>query len=148
MTLAKSLLRAALATLPLLDEEARAPAFAALDSFIARPAPSTHLAAVRVLHELRANARRSKSRAALAVRSRDRGLEKLSQVASGLAQELAALENDPACGRRLESLATLLEAHQELTARVRRAERARQPFIERIRDQAESERRAPKRRTR
>ncbi len=148
MKLAGSLLRAALATLPLLDEESRSPALAAIDGFLARPAPSTHLTAVRVLSELRKNARRSKSRAALAVRARDRGLDRLAQVAGGLAGELAALEADPACGQRLEALATLLEAHQELVARVRRAERARQPFMERIRDQAEVERRATKRRSR
>jgi hypothetical protein len=141
MKLARSLLRAALATLPLLEDEARQPAFAAIDEFLARPAPSTHLAAVRVLYELRAHARRSRGRVALAVRARDRGLEMVSQVASALADELGALEADPACGRRLEALAALLEAHQDLAARVRRAERARQPFIERIRDQAQLERR-------
>jgi hypothetical protein len=141
MKLARSLLRAALATLPLLDEDARAPALSAIDGFIARPAPSTHLFAVRILGELRAQARRSRSYAALAGRARERGLEKLSRVASGLAGELAALEADPACGPRLEALAVLLEAHRELVARVRRAERARQPFIERIRDQAQHERR-------
>jgi hypothetical protein len=114
---------------------------AAIDGFLARPAPSTHLQAVRVLCDLRAHARRSRSRAELSVRARDRGLAMVSQVASGLAEDLAALEADSACGRRLEALATLLEAHQDLAARVRRAERARQPFIERIRDQAQLERR-------
>src|SRR5262249_45825119 len=101
MKLARSLLRAALATLPLLDEEARAPAFAAIDGFRSRPAPSTHLHAVRVLSELRKNARRSQSRVALAVYARDRALDKLSQVASGLAGELP--EVDPAWARRLEA---------------------------------------------
>lgn len=148
MKLAKSLLRAAMATLPLLDEEARPPALSAIDEFIAEPAPSTHLAAVRILAELRKSARQSQSRAALAVRARERGLEKVSQVAGELAADLAALEADPACGRRLEALALLLQAHQELVARVRRAERARQPFMERIRDEAEVERRADKRRSR
>jgi hypothetical protein len=148
VSLARSVLDAALSTLPLLDENARAPALAALDGFIARPAPSTHLAALRVLRELRIGVRRSHSRAALVARARDRGLERLSQWAPGLASDLAAV--DPASGQRLDALATLLEAHGELVARVRRAERARQPFIERIRDQAQPQpdRRTPKRRSR
>ena len=148
MKLAKSLLRVAMATLPLLDEEAKLPALSAIDDFIGRPTPSAHLRAVRLLSELRSRARRSQSRAALASRSRDRGLGKLSQVSSALAAELEALEVDAACGQRLEALAILLEAHQELVARVRRAERARQPFMERLRDQAELERRTARRRSR
>ena len=82
MILAKSVLRAALQTLPLLDEDSRAPAWDAIDVFLARPAPSTHLQAIRILSELRKNARRSQSRAALAVRARDRGLERKTSIAT------------------------------------------------------------------
>jgi hypothetical protein len=109
------------------------PALAAIDEFVARPSPSRYLRAARLIYQAAAAARGSRLDEAVAGRAHAQGLERLR--ASGLldparGEALAAYPVDRRAGHRLSALAMLLDAHRELTARVRQsdADRRSGPF--------------------
>jgi hypothetical protein len=124
-TLARALARLARAAWPALDPAARVEGAAAIDGFVAAPAPSTFLAAARRLVEVRRRRRATDLSAALAERVFARGAACLAAVPfvdEAVRATLLAQPHDGAAGRRLAALACLLEAHAELAARVRSAD--------------------------
>jgi hypothetical protein len=126
--LARALLVEAARVLPGLDGEAGSAALAEIDAFVAVPLPSRWLRATRTLREMGRRARGERNIAALARRSFDRGLARVgtvSVVGDAAREALSALPVDASSGRRLEALAALLEAHQEVAGRVREADATR-----------------------
>jgi hypothetical protein len=120
--LARALLVEAARALPSLDGDARGAALAAIDAFVAAPLPSRWLHATRLLRQLRRRARGERNVVTLAGRSFARGLERVRAeplLDDDARQALAALTVDAGAGRRLEALASLIAAHQELAGRVR-----------------------------
>jgi hypothetical protein len=126
--LARALLVEAARVLPTLAGEARGEALAAIDAFVARPLPSGWLRATRTLRALRRRARGERNLRTLAARSFARGLERLAALPlldDETRSALAALPVDAGAGRRLEALAALVAAHQELAGRAREADATR-----------------------
>jgi hypothetical protein len=127
-----SRLAARLATLatrvwPELAPETRATAVVALDAFIATPSPSRFVAATRALADARRRSRAARFDALLGERRFRRGAARLDAVAfvdDGTRIALAAQPHTAAAGRRLATLAALLDAHAELAARLRSADAA------------------------
>jgi hypothetical protein len=123
--LARVLIVEAAAVLPGLEGEARAEALAAIDDFAECPLPSRWLGATRTLRTLGRRARGEHNLRLLAARSFARGLERvaaLSLLDETTRAALATLPLDAGAGRRLEALAYLVAAHQELAGRVRDAD--------------------------
>jgi hypothetical protein len=122
--LARALLVEAVAVLPTIAAgEARDTALAAIDAFTAQPSPSGWLRATRTLREIGRRARGEHTLRKLAARSFARGLERVTALLDEeTSQTLAALPVDAGAGRRLEALALLVAAHQELAGRVREAD--------------------------
>ncbi len=121
--LARTLHRDALRTFRELTPAAMPPLYPPLDAFLAQPTPSHYLAAARCLAAARRDARQSHSHSALAKRSFARGIERLRAlpfVDASVPGRLSHLPVDSCAGQRLCALAALLEAHQELAARVRK----------------------------
>jgi hypothetical protein len=124
-TLAAALGRLACTVWPTLDADARHAAADAVGTFVAAPGPARFLAAARQLSSLRRARRAAELSAALAERVFARGVARLTEVPFVPAETRALLVDQPhdgAAGRRLWALATLLEAHAELAARVRSAD--------------------------
>jgi hypothetical protein len=100
----------------------RAAALAALDQFIAQPSPTGFLRAARELRGAIAAHRFAHSSRVLSERAFGRALTRLHDTAI-LDEErrglLASLPVDVRAARRLDALAALLQAHDELAARVR-----------------------------
>jgi hypothetical protein len=118
----RALLHTAARALPGLAPEVEAPALAAIDAFVADPGPARFLHAHRVLEQARRQARVVRASTTLAARSLERGLDRIRSLPffdEELAKTLASLPCDSRAGRRLSALAALLDAHQELAARVR-----------------------------
>ena len=127
-TLARALLRAASRALPEIPAELREESLAAIDAFVAAPGPANYLRACRLLQEARDAGRAAQADTPLALRSFERGLERLESlpfVEPEQLDQLAQLPCDVRAGRRLSALAALLDAHQELAARVRRVDAER-----------------------
>jgi hypothetical protein len=130
--LASALLRVAMRALPRIPLDERTPALSAIDAFVAAPGPARFLTAARLLDEGRRAARVARLGVALQGRSFSHGLQRvrgLSFLDEELGEALSALPVDPRAGRRLEALAALLEAHDELAARVRKAVESRRPIF-------------------
>lgn len=125
-------LAATLATLaerawPELLPDTRPDAVVALDAFVAAPSPSRFVAAARALAEARRQSRRLRLDTLLAERTFARGAARLSSVPFVDEATRAALLAQPhtaGAGRRLATLAALLDAHAELAARLRSADAA------------------------
>jgi hypothetical protein len=102
---------------------ASAPVLSAIDAFLAAPAPAAFLGAVRALESAERAAARRRLERGSAARSVDRGIAALT--AAGLDADLVAVLADQpvqrALGVRLEGLAALLEAYQELAAKAQAA---------------------------
>jgi hypothetical protein len=118
--LAPALLRQAVAAFQVIPDEARGPALAALDDFLAAPAPASFLAAIRVL---RAQSRRAiveTTGGATMRRAFTDGLAALraTSIPPPLIDQLAQAPLDARAGRRLLALAALARAYEELAARV------------------------------
>ena len=118
--LAPALLRRAMAAFQVIPDEARGPALAALDEFLAAPAPATFLAATRIL---RAQARRAvveTTAGATMRRAFADGVAALrgTAVPPTLIDQIAEAPLDARAGRRLLALAALARAYEELAARV------------------------------
>ncbi len=126
--LARALLFAARRALGALPAEHHEEALAALDGFLAAPAPATYVAAARGLDAavrthrlagaLERSARRSLARG-LARREESPGKGVAELAARGAADGAGAV--DRRAGRRLAALAALLDAHAALTGRVQAA---------------------------
>jgi hypothetical protein len=120
--LARALLPRAIAAFTLVPELDRGPALAAIDRFLAGPAPSTYLAAARELRTAERAAALRKNGGATMSRLFGEGMTVLREV-PGLPPELldemtANLPLDARSGRRLTALAELLGGYCELLGRV------------------------------
>jgi hypothetical protein len=120
--LARALLPRAISAFTLVPASERGPALAALDRFLAGPAPSTYLAAARHLRKAERAAALGKNGGVTLGRLYDEGVTLLRDV-PGLPPELlnemtGALPIDARAGRRLSALAELLGSYCELLGRV------------------------------
>jgi hypothetical protein len=102
--------------------EAQTAALAALDGFLAQPSPSAFMRATRELRGAITAHRFSHATRALSGRAFGRALDRLN--ATDILDEerrgvLASLPVDVRAARRLDALAALLQAHDELATRVR-----------------------------
>jgi hypothetical protein len=118
--LAPALLRRAVAAFRVIPDEARGPSLAALDEFLAAPAPATFLAATRIL---RAQSRRAvveTTAGATMRRAFDDGVAALRNTAvpPTLIDQIAQAPLDARAGPRLLELASLARTYEELAARV------------------------------
>jgi hypothetical protein len=123
--LAAALGRLASAVWPALDDDGRRAGAAAVAAFVDAPGPAAFLAAAHALSTLRRARRAAELSTALAERSFARGVARLGEIGFVPDETRALLEVQPregGAGRRLWALATLLEAHAELAARVRSAD--------------------------
>jgi hypothetical protein len=95
---------------------------AALEPFMARPAPSTFLGAARALEQGRRRAQLVRHGAAVLQRSFDDGVSALGEVPgvpAALVRALArGLPVEPRAGDRLRALAALALAYEQLATRV------------------------------
>jgi hypothetical protein len=118
--LARVLVGKVVATFRVVPEEGRGPALEAVDRFLAAPAPAAFLAATRVLRSLRqraliegsagATVRRSVAEAALSLRR---------ILPPALMDRITTdLPIDARAGQRLQALAALATAYEELSSRV------------------------------
>jgi hypothetical protein len=117
---APALLRRAVAAFRVIPDESRGPALAALDDFLAAPAPATFLAATRIL---RAQSRRAiveTTAGATMRRAFADGVAALrsTTVPPSVIDQIAEAPLDARSGPRLLALAALAQAYQELAARV------------------------------
>ena len=124
-SLARALAGHALATFRSLPEQQRASALAGIDAalagFVAAPAPSTYLAAVRHLAQVRQRTLLACSAAPTMERARQHGLQALREVPGFPGSLVDRLETRPAgprTGHRLTALASLATAYPELAVRV------------------------------
>lgn len=120
--MARALLPTAIEALGALPSDARGPALHYLRAFIDHPSPSAFLAARRALCEPRRAHAIKTSVTGLVQRGVDRGLRALRATASlpeAIVARLAAdLPVDRHSGDRLEALAALVAACEELAGRV------------------------------
>jgi hypothetical protein len=117
--LAHDLLHRAVSAFAALAPDERGPLLVALDAFLARPAPATYLAAVRVLAEARRAGALRQVRAARAGYALARGLDTVRrELGADTAEALGAIPADDRAGMRLRALALLSAAHRELAGRV------------------------------
>ena len=120
--LARALAEKAVLAFQTVPDGERGPALAALDRFLAGPAPSTFLAAVRELSQARRRVLIERTASATLQRARADGLRALRDV-PGLPATLidrlqADLPLDVRSGQRLLALAALARAYDELEGRV------------------------------
>lgn len=151
--LARDLLRRAVTAFYAIAPAERGPSLVALDAFLARPAPATYLAAVRVLAEARSAGALRQVRAARAGYALARGLETVRrELGADTAEVLGAIPTDDRAGMRLRALALLAAAHRELAGRVAGSAELLRRQLELARDKAASvpapRRRPPPRLTR
>lgn len=120
--LARRLFPAARAAFLVAPEAARGPLYAALDAFMQAPAPSTFVAAHRVLSQTRRRLVIEQAGHGVLRRGFAEGVAALRGVSSlppSLTDALAShLPLDARAGDRLTALAALAGAYQELSARV------------------------------
>lgn len=126
-TLASTLYRRAvnvLSVLPELDQEAP---LAAIDAFVERPLPSRFLAAMRAMTTAMRGVRLDRVREAGAGHTFQKGMAALTRIPGVdryLLEQLRGVPVDGRAGKRLEALAALMGAHQELAARAEAASQA------------------------
>jgi hypothetical protein len=119
--LARALLARAHPALLAIPGDARGPALEALDQFLAAPGPAAFLRATRVLGVERRRALLARSAQSTLRRSMADGLAALRAVPglpAPLLDRLERLPVDARAGRRLQALASLAQAHEELAGRV------------------------------
>ena len=120
--LARALLSHAVAAFKAVPEQARGLAIHALDRFLARPSPAAYVAAARELRESRRRYLLESRGGGILRRALVGGGAALSEVTSlpsVVADRLAAdLPADALTGQRLQALASLARAYEELASRV------------------------------
>ncbi len=120
--LATALARLARRVWPALDAAERAAGAAAVDAFVAAPSPASFVAAARTLVRARQARQTEALQEVWGERAFARGAARLAGLDfldDALVATLTAQPRDAASGRRLTTLAALLEAHAELAARLR-----------------------------
>ena len=119
--LAQALAVQAVRTFRTVPEGDRGPCLAAIDGFLAAPAPSSFLAAVRALDQARQRALVDHTASTTVARGRTHGLDALRAVPGfppRLVDRLQSLPADPRSSVRLAALTSLVTAYQELALRV------------------------------
>jgi hypothetical protein len=120
--LARVLLRHALEAFKVVPDNARGPSLAALDRFIAAPGPAAFVGAVRELRVARRQLLIQSHGAGTLRRAFDGGIDAFRQVPgipSAVADRLATdLPLEALTGPRLQALASLAQAYEELAGRV------------------------------
>jgi hypothetical protein len=120
--LARVLFRHTATAFKVVPEEGRGAALAALDRFIAAPGPAAFVAAIRELREARRRVFIQKHAAPTLRRALEGGIDAFRQVPgipAAVADRLAAdLPLEALTGPRLQALAALARAYEELAGRV------------------------------
>lgn len=129
--LADALAALALPLWPTLDDDERRAGGAALAAFVSAPTAARFVAAARQLNQARRRRRALELDRALGERAFARGAARLAAVPfldEATRATLVGGSRDAGAGRRLATLAALLDAHAELAARLRSVDAAHVPL--------------------